>query len=164
MNFNQFVKFRREGNFYSVYNDDAYVIAYIMKYKLVYVDKKNIKAGFPLHLLNEVIYYLDRNKISYIVLDEPKLFKDFKENNNYLHFAKKDQFINSLRYPYQSKKVYSGEFTILFDGDDEVEKYVIGENINSDAEIVEKAFNNDIEKMIELNSGVKFKIIFKNIK
>lgn len=162
MNHKYFIKFRKTGSFYSVYNDDAYVIAYIMKYKLVYIDENNIKTGFPIYLLDEVLYYLNKNKISYVVLDNPVIFKDYKNENRYLKFLHKNQSIDSIRFP-NSKKEFKGNFKVLFLDENEIQNFVIGENINSDAEIVSKVFDNDIGSVVTLNSGIQFKIISKNI-
>lgn len=49
-----------ENNFYEAYNDDAFVVAYIMKYKLVSFGKGQVKIGFSDDLLNEVIRFLKK--------------------------------------------------------------------------------------------------------
>lgn len=71
------IYFKREGFFYSVYNDDAYIISYIMNYKLVKINDSDVKTGFPVHNLDNVIYYLRRNHISYYTSDQPEKSFDF---------------------------------------------------------------------------------------
>ena len=77
------------NNFYEAYNDDAYVVAYIMKYKLVLLENNYVKVGFPSELLNEVISFLKKNKVSYFVIDNPKLGCNYGKDNQYFKIFKK---------------------------------------------------------------------------
>lgn len=157
MKYDNFVKFEEDGCFYNVYNDDAYVIAYIMKYKLF---SKNgvVTAGFPCDLLNEVLSFLDKNRISYIVDD---VIKDYGTLNQYKRFIKKDIPVGSGD---EVKKTYSGNFSVLFFDERDADYFEIDKDISSDAEIVRIVFNNDVNSINVLKSGEKFKIISKNIK
>lgn len=155
------VKIKKIGNFYSVYDNDAYIISYIMKYKLVNIGNDRVKAGFPIYLLDEVLY-LKRNKISYMV-DYPAINIDFGSENRYLKCLKKNLPVESLYFNEKITLSFYGGFSVLFDGDDEIENYEIGSNIESDAEIVSKVYEHNINDIIILNSGIKAKIISKGI-
>lgn len=157
MNYNDFVEFKGNGYYYNVYNDDAYIVAHIMGYKL-YIKNGVVTAGFPCHLLNEVVKYLEKNRISYIVDDT---IKDYGILNQYKKFVRQDIPITSTD---EVKKIYSGKFSILFLGDEEVETFEIGKDISSDAEIVKIVYDNEIGSINTLNSGERFKIISKDIK
>lgn len=157
MNYDDFVKFKGNGYYYNIYNDDAYVVAFIMGYKL-FIRNGVVTTGFPCYLLNEVIKYLDKNKISYIVDD---IIKDYGILNQYKKFVRKDIPITSTN---EMKKIYCGKFSILFLGDEEIESFEIGKDISSDAEIVKIVYDNEIGSINTLKSGEKFKIISKDIK
>lgn len=157
MNVENFIKFKGNGYYYNVYGDDAYIIAYIMKYKLI--DRNGIiTTGFPCDLLNEVLSFLDKNRISYIIDD---IVKDYGNLNQYKRFVKKDIPVISTN---ETKRIYSGNFSVLFLDEEEVEYFEIGTNISSDAEIVKLVSANDINSICTLKSNLKFKIVSKNIK
>lgn len=52
----------------------------------------------------------------------------------------------------------------MFLGDENVEYYEIGKNISFDAEIVKIVYDNEINSINTLKSGIQFKIVSKNIK
>ena len=149
------------NNFYEAYNDDAYVIAYIMKYKIISCEKDYVKVGFPSELLSEVISYLKRNRVSFYVNDDPKLSCNFGKYNQYQKFLKKDIAIDQT-FNVHSKK-YCGSFSIMYESENEVQNFIIDKNIDEQAEIVSKVYNHDINSIVTLNSGIKFKIISKDI-
>lgn len=156
------VCFIREGYFYSVYNDDAYIISYIMNYKLVKINENEVKTGFPIDLLEHVINYLKRNHISYYTSDRPEKYFDFGKENRYHRMIKRDlPIVFSMEY--KNKKKYVGNFSIVFDDELDEEDYTIGDNINNDAEIVKLVYENNIGQTVRLKSGEKFQIVSKNI-
>lgn len=155
------VNLLRKKFFYEVYDDDAYVIANVMGYKLVNIGNNRVKTGFPPYLLDEVMYYLRKNKISFIVNDDMELSKIY-EDNRYLKFLKKDIAIPS-NYQKIDKIEYIGTFSVLYEGDEEIESFEIGKNIDKEAEIIKKVYENDCGNVVTLKSGIKFKIISKNI-
>lgn len=61
------------GNFYRVYGKDAYIIAYLFKYK---ISEENdiMVSGFPTSSIKKVEARLENKKINYIVLDRLKCF------------------------------------------------------------------------------------------
>lgn len=161
MYYKEFVKFKGNGYFYNVYDDDAYVISNIMGYKLTDLNGL-ISTGFPSHLLKEVLTFLDKNKISYIV--DGKI-KDYGKINQFRKFVKKNIPINSTTTPPIIKKKHIvGDFSVSFLEENEIEKFKIDENISADAEIVKIVYNNDVGSINTLKSGNQFKIISKNLK
>lgn len=163
MNLEETVYFRREGFFYSVYNDDAYIVSYIMDYKLVKLNDDEVKTGFPIDLLEHVINYLRRNHVSYCTSDRPEKHFDFGKENRYHKMIKRDLPVASSMTEQNKKKRYTGSFSIIFDDESDEESYIIGENISSDAEIVKLVYENETGKIVSLSSGEKFQIISKNI-
>ena len=161
MNNDNCVHLNKEGSFYSVYNNDAFVISYIMNYKLVNIDNINVKTGFPTYLLDKVLTKLKKYHISYLVSDTNE-FNDYGKYNNYKKFLHTDLMVESNLINNQNKN-YKGTFEILFEDENEKQTFEIDKNINQNAEIVTKVINNDIGSTITLKSGIKFKIISKNI-
>ena len=53
---------RKNGGFYSAYGDDAYILYYLLNYKII-----GDKVGFPKSAFNKVINLLEDNHISYEV-------------------------------------------------------------------------------------------------
>ena len=54
-----YILLKQVGKFINVYNEDAYIISYLLNYKII-----NNKVGFPLSSLNKVINILDTNTIN----------------------------------------------------------------------------------------------------
>lgn len=156
MKYDNCVNLKKEGSFYSVYNNDAFIISYLMNYKLVNIDNINVKTGFPTYLLDKVLTKLKKYHISYFVSDTNE-FIDYGKYNNYKKFLHTDLMVES------NLKNYQGTFEILFEDEDEKQTFEINKNINQNAEIVNKVINNDIGSTVTLKSGIKFKIISKNI-
>lgn len=51
---------RKSGGFYSVYDDDCYILNYFFGYKI-----KDDRVGFPITSINKIINILEDNHISY---------------------------------------------------------------------------------------------------
>ena len=156
---NNIVKIDNKGYIYEVYGKDAYVVSYIMRYKLVSNSNGYVKCGFSNDQLNDVIRFLEKNYVSYEVVGDYKKRKLFN-NNRYDNFIRDDSFVS---YKSDIPKNYSGDFTIKFEDDDEVSEFLIGLNISSDTEIVKKVYENNIGDIVTLDSGEKFRIIKNNI-
>ncbi len=152
---------KTKNNFYEVYNDDAYVLASIMKYKLVLENDNLIKTGFPNSLLSDVIHFLKKNSVSFEVDDDIELSCDFGSENRYNKFLKKNIPVEKIYAPHIKK--YSGSFEVIFEDDDIEEWYIIDKDINGNAELVIKTYQNNIGDEVSLDSGIKFKIVGKNI-
>ena len=148
-------------DFYEVYNDDAFIISELMDYKLVLEYKNLIKTGFPEMALDKVISTLRKNKVPYQVSDDDSLVAFFGKDNHYDRFVKKDRPVERVYSPYIPK--YSGNFEVTFLDDNETEKFVIGDNIEGNTELVAKVYEKEIGSIITLNSGIKVKIINKSM-
>lgn len=72
------IAFRKFGNFYQVFDDDAIIINYIFNYNI-----KNYKCGFPISALEKVSFKLKDLSINYIVKDDKCNFSYFSDCNNY---------------------------------------------------------------------------------
>ena len=88
------VKIRKSGTFYSVFDDDCYILYFLFGYKI-----SNNKTGFPKSALNKVINKLDENKINYEVVGDT-LKNNFKNLNKYQKFVKvgKEKYNNDINY------------------------------------------------------------------
>ena len=73
------------GKFYYVYNDDAFIINYLLGYKIL----PKLKLGFPDSALNKVIFHLQSFHISYKVIKSNKVIdeKNYKKINNYSKYS-----------------------------------------------------------------------------
>jgi len=75
------------GTFYNVYSKDAYILSYLLKYKII--EKENIPAcSFPLSSISKVENILEKNKINYLVVDKRSNYEEEykmidKQVNNY---------------------------------------------------------------------------------
>ena len=83
------------GKFYNVYEDDAFIISFIMDYKVL----PGIKCGFPDNVLSKVIKNLDDNHISYKVVvnntvtDEYN-YKNLNQYDKYVILSRKTAMLN----------------------------------------------------------------------
>ena len=78
------------GEFYHVYGKDAYILSYLLKYKLKFLEREqNIPTcGFPEKVLPRVEATLENKKINYILVDrrnnyDVDEFVDYKNLNEY---------------------------------------------------------------------------------
>ena len=75
----EYVEIKRQGIFYNVYGEDAYIITNFTDYKIT-----NGRSGFPLNSIDKVKEILDKNKVNYIIIDEDVIEeKNFKTKNRY---------------------------------------------------------------------------------
>ena len=81
-----YVMIRKMGGFYHVFDEDAYLLFYLFKYKII-----NSKAGFPLSSLNKVIKS-----------DLDKDTKDFRRKNSYDYYLKLSKEFYNLEIKKQS--------------------------------------------------------------
>ena len=74
------VKIRRQGKFYTAYEDDAYVLHAISGYRI-----SKGRVGFPVNSLGKIQNNLEDKKISYVIIEKDKEVEkeDFKAKNNY---------------------------------------------------------------------------------
>lgn len=78
------------GNFYNCYGRDAYIISYLLDYKITLVDNNIYNCSFPKSAYNKVISLLENNKVNYIVLDKRNNY-DVEERDNYKNLNKYDE-------------------------------------------------------------------------
>ena len=95
------VKIRKNGTFYTVFDDDMYIIYYLLNYNI-----KNDKIGFPKSALGKVTNLLEENEINYEVVGED-IKANFKNMNQYLKFVRlgKDKYNKSIYYENIREKV-----------------------------------------------------------
>lgn len=70
-NFPGTIVFIKSGNFYRCYDDDSYIIAYLMDYQVKATISRDM-AGFPVDSLNRVLNKLQLKNINYKIFE----FKD----------------------------------------------------------------------------------------
>lgn len=70
------------GSFYNVYSKDAYILSYLLKYKII--EKEMLPAcSFPISSLSKVENVLEKNKINYLVVDKRSNYEvEHKTINN----------------------------------------------------------------------------------
>lgn len=78
------------GNFYNCYGRDAYIISYLLDYKITLVDNNIYNCSFPKSAYNKVISVLENSKVNYIVLDKRNNY-DVEERDNYKNLNKYDE-------------------------------------------------------------------------
>lgn len=80
----------KTGSFYNVYGQDAYIISYLLGYKIRTIQNNILSTGFPKELINKVIAKLEHKKIDYLVLDRRNNYEvEEKSINNNLNTYKK---------------------------------------------------------------------------
>lgn len=87
------LKIRKMGKFYSVFDNDCYIVYYFFGYKII-----NNRLGFPESALSKVINKLSEKKINYEVLDGDK--ENFKNQNKYNHYLKlgQDKYYRDIKF------------------------------------------------------------------
>jgi DNA mismatch repair ATPase MutS len=58
----------KNGDFYRCYNEDTYILAYLLDYKVCSTDQSNM-LGFPKDSLQKVLDTLEANKVSYKLVE-----------------------------------------------------------------------------------------------
>ena len=81
------ITIRRNGLFYDIFDDDAYIMHYLFGYKIL----KPRRCSFPKNSLNKVKNILDGKKINYIIINEDDNIEeaDYGANNSYAKFLEK---------------------------------------------------------------------------
>lgn len=82
----EYVLLVKIGNFYYCYGRDAYIISYLLHYKINIIEKNMYACSFPQTAYNKVITTLEEKKVNYIVLDRRNNYSvDEKSSNNNLN-------------------------------------------------------------------------------
>lgn len=76
------------GNFYHCYGKDAYIISYLLGYKLTKTKDDYYMCGFPIKSITRVENMLERRKVNCMILDRKNnydidVFKNYKNLNTY---------------------------------------------------------------------------------
>ena len=98
------IKIRKNGTFYSIYDDDCYILYYLLNYQI-----KNNKVGFPKSALNKVISILEENKINYVILggesgEEEANFRNLNKYNKILQLGR-EKYEKDINYRNLVEKV-----------------------------------------------------------
>lgn len=116
-----YIIFVKIGKFYTVYNQDAYIVSYKLKYRLKVEECNYIKysCGFSDIALNKVRVKMEESKINYLILDR---------RNNYEEDEKFDnRNLNRYNEILEKSKIYANNVIRL----DRINKYFI-ENIDKE--------------------------------
>ena len=93
----------RIGDFYHVYGKDAYILSFLMGYKIKSIEENCPSCGFPKKSISKIEAILEEQKINYLVIDrrnnyEPEEISDNKNLNKYKKiFEKSYKYINSKK-------------------------------------------------------------------
>lgn len=91
------------GDFYHVYGKDAYILSFLMGYKIKIIEENCPTCGFPQKSISKIEAILEERKINYVVLDrrdnyEPEEISDNKNLNRYQKtFEKAYKYITSKK-------------------------------------------------------------------
>ena len=150
------------GSWYKVNFDGAYIVSFLMSYKLFEDSKYGTPTvGFPESSIDNVVDMLRKNKINYMLKHDDDKIVDFGKDNNYDRFLHKDLPFSYVTSREIIKKQPKGKFKVQYDGE-ESEEYIIGENINSEAELVKKVENGNVGDIVKVND-FNVLILEKNI-
>ena len=82
----EYVILMKIGKFYSVYNRDSYIIAYLFKYQIKRENGKlneiRYSCGFPDSAKNKIISKLEEKKINYLILDRRNNYEEDEKSDN----------------------------------------------------------------------------------
>lgn len=162
MNYNKTVVLYHIGKWYKVYGDGAYVLSYLTNYKLFEDPKNEIPTvGFPDYLIDKIIEVLRENKINYVLKLDDDVIIDYKEENNFEKFLFHSLPFSFIKRKNNIKSNPKGYFKVQFENE-KPETFIIGKNINKDAELVNTVINSKEGDVIKINE-INVKIISKNI-
>lgn len=86
--------YKGNGTFISIYDEDALIFNLLFGYKIL----PELKCGFPNTALEKVLNHLEINKISYKIMYNNQIMKEYNQNDNQyekiLLLAKKSSSVN----------------------------------------------------------------------
>ena len=91
--YNDCLLFFKYGNFYELFDRDAYIIGKFFNYKISIISD-NIKCGFPVNKLDNIINILDNEHINYFIVDKD-IYKCFYDNG-YFDYDFNDNISNNI--------------------------------------------------------------------
>lgn len=77
--YSDYIIFIRIGSFYEVFDKDGLILNKLFNYKIKRI-KNNIKVGFPVKKIDEILKLL--SDINYIIVDNDKIIKEKKYSTN----------------------------------------------------------------------------------
>ena len=99
------------GNFYKCFEDDSYIINYLLNYK---INNKN-SLGFPINIIDKVLSILKDNNISCIVINDiDNYVKHNCIENNYNSFLDKSKKNYNLK---ESERINNINKNIMLEKD-----------------------------------------------
>lgn len=78
----EYVLLIKIGNFYYCYGRDAYIISYLLQYKINVIEKNMLSCSFPNTAYNKVLTKLEQKKINYLVVDKKDNYSVEEKSNN----------------------------------------------------------------------------------
>lgn len=116
-----YIIFVKIGKFYKVYNQDAYIVSYKLKYRLRSENIGNIKysCGFPDVALKKIRAKMEELKINYLILDRRNNYEEDEKYNN--------KNLNKYNKVLEEAKIYANNIIRL----DKINEYFM-ENINKE--------------------------------
>lgn len=92
------IVFLKVGTFYSAYDKDAYIVAYLLNYNVTEIEGIK-KCGFPCNSIYKIKEILEKEKISYLLLDKADDYeirekKKEKENRYMKVYNKAKTYVN----------------------------------------------------------------------
>lgn len=98
LNYDTYLIFIKKGNFYYCYKEDAYIIHYLLNYKLI-----DESVAFPLNAIDKVLKIVTNNDLGVIIYDSIILDKIYGDSDKYnklytksLEFIDKEIIINDI--------------------------------------------------------------------
>ena len=87
LEYKEYVILFKSGSFYISFDEDSLILNKIFNYKILEL-KNNIKAGFPLNSLDNVINKLKELNINYIIIEDKNIKEKYEvENNNFSKYT-----------------------------------------------------------------------------
>lgn len=100
----EYVLLVKIGSFYYCYGKDAYILSYLLKYRINIIEKNIYSCSFPKTAYSKVIATLEDKKINYIIVDKKDNYSvEEKSNNKNLNRYKeiysksKNELVNRFR-------------------------------------------------------------------
>ena len=111
------VVFIKSGKFYLTFDNDAFIIGYLLNYK-----KVNNKVGFPESAKEKVVMELNNKEINYFFIDEDG--KQYDNNQYYLCLKKANEDIMVTNIANSLVKTIKEKITLDFDNYGKIKDFI----------------------------------------
>lgn len=125
----EYVILVRVGNFYNCYGRDAYIISYLLGYKINILSNNIYNSAFPKSAYNKVLLVLEQNNINYIVLDKRNNY-DVEEKDDNRNLNNYNEFYEKARKEIAKKMRIEKIYQYLLSCDNENTIYEVEKTIN----------------------------------